>query len=126
MLGWFLDDIVVFRFRTILRYVRQVRSRNWPVASGTVEESRCVECAMYPSAQLVYSYTVLGKGHSGTYKRGFWYRSSAKRYASRFTPSSRLVVRYRPDVPAESFIREEDQTRLNAAASALPSEIQHH
>jgi len=116
LLGWFLDDIVVFLFRTIVRFLREDRSRDWPVTSGTVEQSHCPETAMYPLAELVYSYSVDGVDHSGSFKRGFWHQKSAERYAGRFLPGSKLVVRYRPGEAAESCIREDDQAKPGAPA----------
>jgi hypothetical protein len=76
------------------------------------ESSRgCVRQKTSPAlyAELAYSYTAEGESQSGTYTKGFWFQASAKAFASRFPLSSDIVVRYRPGLPSESFLREREQ-----------------
>jgi len=109
LLGLILDNIVVFLYRTIATIIGEYRSRAWLVTTGIVEESRAPEGEHYPYAELAYSYTAEGESHSGTYTKGFWFETSAKAFANRFPLSSGLVIRYRPGLPSESFLRERDQ-----------------
>jgi len=92
MLGWYLDEIIVYLFRTMVRLISEWRSETWPVAEGKLEKSSCPE-SFYPIAEAIYTYMAEGKCHSGTAERAFWLRSSAKHYADRFMSTSRLAVR---------------------------------
>jgi hypothetical protein len=109
MLGWYPDEIIVYLFRTMVRLIAEHDSETWPVAEAKVETSSSPE-SFYPIAEAIYSYTAEGKSYSGTAKRAFWLSSSAKRYADRFASTSRLAVRYDAKEPAESVLRELDQS----------------
>jgi hypothetical protein len=109
LLGLILDNIVVFLYRTIATLIGEYRSRAWHVTTGIVEGMCAPENEPYPYAELAYSYTAEGESHSGTYTKGFWFQASAKAFARRFPLSSDLVVRYRPGLPSESFLREREQ-----------------
>ena len=109
MLGLILDNIVVFLYRIVRTGISAHRSRAWPTSTGTVEESSSPENESYPFAEVSYRYAAEGTSHSGSYIKGFWYNSSAKLFAARFPPGRQIVIRYRPDYPAESFLREADQ-----------------
>jgi hypothetical protein len=110
LLGWYLDAIVVYLFRTVLRLIKENRSNTWPVAQGSVESSCCPGSALYPIAEVVYTYTAEGKSYSGVHKRAFfWSKNSATDYADRFTPTSYSVVRYKPGEPMKSVVRYWDQ-----------------
>jgi Protein of unknown function (DUF3592) len=110
LLGVFLDNIIVYLFRTVLRLMSENRSRTWPVVNGKVESSSCPGLFLCPSAAVVYTYTVEGKSYSGVHKRAFfWSKESAEDYADRCTPTSYLVVRYNPGEPMKSVVRYWDQ-----------------
>jgi hypothetical protein len=110
LLGLYLDAIIVYLFRTLLRLIKENRSNAWPVVNGSVESSSCPGLGHYPSAEVVYTYTTEGKSYWGVHKRAFfWSKSSAKDYADRFTPASYLVVRYKPGEPMKSVVRYWDQ-----------------
>jgi hypothetical protein len=108
LLGWYLDELVVYLFRTIGRLIAEYDSKTWIVAEGKVEQSAASE-SIYPLAKVCYVYTADGKSYSGTAKRAFWLSSSASRYADRFTPTTTVSVRYNPNHPAESVLRKSDQ-----------------
>jgi hypothetical protein len=63
---------------------------------------------MYPYAEVFYSYSVGDESYSGTYIKGCWFDGTAQRYAKSFMPPKGITVRYRPDNPAEFFIKEKD------------------
>jgi len=110
MLGWYLDEIVVYLVRTLLRLMSENRSRTWPVTTGRIEESSCPAWKSYPIAEVVYTYTAEGASYSGAHKRAFfWSKDSAKDYADRFTQTSCVVVRYKPGEPMKSVVRYWDQ-----------------
>jgi hypothetical protein len=110
LLGVFLDNIIVYLFRTVLRLIKENRSNTWPVTKGSVESSCGPGLALYPMAEVVYTYTAEGARFSGLHKRAFfWSKSSATDYACRFTPASYFVVRYKPGEPMKSVVRYWDQ-----------------
>jgi hypothetical protein len=112
--GLILDNIVVFLFRVFTTLIGEYRSRDWPQAKGILTNSHSDDSYGYPLAEVTYSYTVDGECYSGLYKKGFWYRDSAVRFAKRVAPQTVLVVRYRLGAPSVSFLRKEDQVALNA------------
>lgn len=63
---------------------------------------------MYPYAEVIYSYSVGAESYSGTYLRGCWLKDTAERFAKKFMPPKRIMVRYCPDNPAKSFIKEKE------------------
>lgn len=110
MLGWYLDEIIVFLYRVLVRRIREKRSRGWPSAHGKVVTSESQD-VFYPVAEVIYTYTADGKRYSGAHRRGFLFRNSAKEYADRFVPESELIVRYKPDQPTESVVWDKDQVK---------------
>jgi len=106
--GLILDNILVFLYRTILRIVWEGRSNTWPTTVGVVEAAQASEHEMYPYAEVIYSYSVDNESYSGSYIRGCWFDNTAERFAKRFMPPKRVIIRYRPDNPAESFIKEKE------------------
>ena len=115
MLGLILDNIVVFLYRIIRNSVGVYRSREWLTTPGIVEESRAFADDPYPSAEVYYSYATEGATHSGTYVKGFWYGNSARSFARNFPSGRKIVVRYCPDLPARSFMREDEQRSASKA-----------
>jgi hypothetical protein len=107
-LGWFADDIVVYLFRTLLRFAKEYRSRAWPTAAGAVVQSSSTG-SFYPRVELLYSFTVEGESYVGTCNRGFFLRSSANDYSHRFAKGTGLVIRYKPGAPLDSFVCAADQ-----------------
>ena len=105
--GLILDNILVFLYRTILRIVWEGRNNTWPTTVGVVEAAQAPEHEMYPYAEVIYSYSVDNESYSGSYKR-LLVRQYGQRFAKRFMPPKRVIIRYRPDNPAESFIKEKE------------------
>jgi hypothetical protein len=114
-----LAGVVVFG-RWILQRRKYRLAASWPVELGRLESSRVVlstsggqpgvAAAYY--AELKYSYAVQGTSYSGLARRRFIRKESAESWVQRFTTSNMLTVRYSPDAPADSVLREEDQTGL--------------
>ncbi|MGI4827094.1 MAG: hypothetical protein ACRYFU_02740 [Janthinobacterium lividum] len=112
--GLILDNIVVFLYRLIAILVGEYRSRDWPRAKGILTDARTDGSYGYPLAEVTYSYTVDGTSYSGLYKKGFWYRDSAVRFAQGLASQTELVVRYRLGSPVDSFLRKSDQRSSSA------------
>jgi hypothetical protein len=109
LLGWYLDEISVFVFRTLLILIREYRSRTWPVTRAELLHSHNDESSLYPNVHFVYSYKIAGEPFTGTYTRGFWFSASAKEFHYRFLLAGYLLIRYRPNAPQESYIHRGDQ-----------------
>jgi hypothetical protein len=107
--GLILDNIIVFLYRTIRTSFGAYRSRSWPTATGEVEYSYSPEKEGYPFAKIDYLYDAGGQTRSGTYIKGFYYEGSAKSFAASFPSGRKVIIRFRPDDPARSFLREDDQ-----------------
>lgn len=115
-----LDNIIVFLVQSILLLLREQRTKQWPITTGTVLASYGPELTPYPEAQLVYKYEAEGERWTGTYTRPFYFSGSAKKFADQFAPSTTLYVRYKPGHASSSFIRREDQSgRIAPSASEV-------
>jgi hypothetical protein len=64
---------------------------------------------MYPYTAVNYTYKVNGESNYGTYYRGFWNRDSTEYFAALYPSSRKIIVRYNPVKPSESFLCEGDQ-----------------
>lgn len=120
LLGWFIDDIVVFLFRTIVMFVQERRGRNWPTSSATV--IAVYESTAYPNVQLVYKYVAAGETWIGIHTRGFWLADSAKLFANQFRISTDLTVRYEVGDPSKSVVLRSDQVSPSLDATAAIKE----
>jgi hypothetical protein len=109
MLGLILDNIIVFVYRLIATSIGNYRSRAWPTTVALVEDAYSPQHESYPFAEVAYSFVVENQSHTGVHRKGFWYTDSAKRFAARFPPGRKIIIRYHPGLPTQSFLREEDQ-----------------
>jgi hypothetical protein len=107
-MGFFLDNIVVFLFRTAVRLINEHRSNAWPAAEGRVAKAYPPGASIYPAAEVAYKYTVEGKTYTGMHTMAFWSSSSANEYAGRFEVGASLFVRYKPGEPTVSVVRQYD------------------
>ena len=110
MLPLIADNIVVFLFRVIIRAFFRAQSHSWAKTEGIIKRALAPERTMYPSLEICYAYKVKFERYSGNYKRGFWYRESARNLAQKFVPSEHLTVRVHPTNPEKSYVFEEDQS----------------
>jgi hypothetical protein len=107
-LGWFLDAVVVFLSRTLLRLVRDRKTAEWPTVEGIIHTSARSGSA-YPAAEITYMYSVNNEGYFGVHNRAFFFRDSADDYAKLFIPEWKLTVRYSAKDPQASFVSDHDQ-----------------
>ncbi len=70
MLGLFLDNIIIFVFRLVMRAFHLFRSRDWPKVSGKIEWCESSELTSYPYVDLSYSYVADGLVCYGSYRKG--------------------------------------------------------
>lgn len=115
---------VAYAGRWILQRRKYRLAASWPVQMGHLESSRVVlesgggqpgAAAYY--AELRYSYAVQGTRYSGFVRRRFIRKQSAEGWTRRFTNSDMLTVRYSPNTPADSVLREEDQAGVVRVSS---------
>jgi hypothetical protein len=108
LVGWYLDEIIVFLLRTSFRFIRDRDTRTWPTVEGEIHTSGC-SSSFYPTAQITYMYSVNDERHLGVHARAFFFRHSAEEYAKQFIPKWKVTVRYSADDPNKSFVSVHDQ-----------------
>ena len=108
--GWFLDVIVEYLYRVMVRAVKARGSAQWRMVKATVNDSRCPS-AIYGChvAEVYYEYRVDGEIYTGIDERPFLWHDSCESYAGRFSPGTEIVIRLRPGDPSVSYLREVDQ-----------------
>ncbi len=110
MLGWYFDIILDFLIRSISRWIKSYRYRDWRavetiLAGSQVDETPAFGC--YKTV-LAYTYKLNGELYPGDVSKPFLSLSSAKEYASRFTRGSKITIRADPQRPDKSFVRDQD------------------
>lgn len=91
MLGWYLDEIVVFLLRTLFRLIRDRNTRTWPIVEGEIRTSGR-SSSFYPTAEITYMHSVNDERHFGIHERAFFLRNSAEDYAKQFIPKSKITI----------------------------------
>ena len=98
----------------ILRWrlkLKQGRAESWPMVSATIDRAVVISNDNGYYADLLYSYSVNGDYFSGAHQKAF----RREKRADEFTASvhhQQVWVRYRPEDPQDSLIREQDNTGL--------------
>jgi hypothetical protein len=101
--GWFVDIFVEYLFRVIVRAIRLLRSRDWPVAMGTVLSAECPRSSYGCTvASVYYEYPVAGEKYGAAYEKPFISPSSGEEYASQFVKGIDFKVRVKPGNPSTS------------------------
>lgn len=107
--GWFIDIVVEYLFRTIMRMVKRRGSRSWPIAKATVTSSAFQHSNACDVAEVYYAYRIEGELYTGTNKKPFMSDHWAKDYVDYFPPDKEFTVRVKPGDPSVSIVREDDQ-----------------
>jgi Protein of unknown function (DUF3592) len=120
--GWFADVIVgyfITLFRVVSRILRARRSKGWPEITATVSGASCQTSSYMPRpvAEIVYTYRLDGGFYGGVDEKPFFFESSAKQYAQRFTRGDSLVVRVKPGKPEVSIVDEGQIRTIQSATS---------
>jgi hypothetical protein len=101
--GWFVDILVEYLFRVIVRAVRLLRSRDWPVAMGIVLSAECPRswygCTV---ASVYYEYPIAGEKYGAVYEKPFLSHDSGVEYAAQFVKGIDFKVRVKPEDPSTS------------------------
>ena len=118
--GWYVDIVVGFLIRSLIRRVKTRRSAAWHLEKGRVYSSNCPSISYGgPVAEVGYTYNYRGEYYSGIHREPFLLRSSAEDYASRFVVGSDLTVRVDPERPDISFVSRDDVSLGTQAPNAM-------
>ncbi len=91
-------------------WLKKRRSESWPMTPGRIETA--YTCDEYGHvAELGYSYSSNGDYYSGLYRRQFKTQSAADRFLD-CVRNQQVMIRYQPDRPDNSILRERDNTSL--------------
>lgn len=105
MIGLFLDVVVEFVVRVVLRMVRLFRSKSWPTVTGkvitSVYQKADTGCDV---AEVHYNYQVDGEYYSGKYVNPFVSNMHGVDYVARFPPGTEIVLRVKPGKPSISVM----------------------
>lgn len=111
MAGWFLDVLVAYLIRVVVRFVKARRSASWIVCKGTVTTSKrsreALECEL---AEITYLYRVDGEPYAGTNQKPFLSSKLADIHVAWFPPGSEITVRVNPADHQISIVRDADQS----------------
>jgi hypothetical protein len=111
MAGLFLDIFIEYLFRVMLRGIRLLRSRNWPIAKATVLSSACPRATSGCTvANVDYEYTVEGVNYADSFEKPFFDLGSGMLYAQQFAKGSDFGVRVKSGDPSLSVAASQDRT----------------
>ena len=107
--GWFIDILVVYLFRVVVRFVKARGSAAWIVCKATVTGSRYLlkTCDV---VEITYLYRLDGEPFTGISQEPFLSSTLAKRQVDWFPAGSEIVVRVNPTDHQTSIVREADQS----------------
>jgi hypothetical protein len=97
----------------LLLSTKKRRAESWPMVAGHVERAVVEGTDTGYTADISYSYQVNGEFFSGFYQKEFRMRRFAEEFVA-ITRGQQLFVRYHPEKPADSVIREQDNAALIA------------
>ena len=106
MLGWYLDEIIVFFLRTLFRLFRDRKTKTWPRVDGEIHTSGR-SSSFYPTAEVTYMYSVNRRRRYSNEKFDFLgYTFRPRRSKNRF---GKFFVNFSPAVSDQAVkaIREE-------------------
>lgn len=105
----FADILIVFVVRTLIQFVRSVRSKSWLIVKAKVASAEKsgggFGCTV---VKLVYKYKFDGKFHSGNHSEPFLSAGAARDYLERYSAGSELTVRVKPGDADSSVVRDRD------------------
>ena len=111
--GRYIDIVIGYLIRAVIRLVKLHKSDGWPLEQAVVSSSTWPP-APYggPVAEIGYTYNHAGGYYAGVHSEPFILRSSAEDYATKFAVGSHITIRIDPKRPETSVLREDDQTRM--------------
>jgi hypothetical protein len=109
MLGWYIDIVVGFIVRTLVRFFKMRRSETWPIEKAVISSVHCPQFVYGgPYAELGYTYTHNGQYYSGVHRKAFMLRSSAEDYVAQRQVGEQIPVRVNPTQPETSVVAVDD------------------
>jgi hypothetical protein len=113
---WFLGGaVLVYGGNWLLRWWASHRSEGWPMTVATVEQRYVEEGRRSHAATIAYSYSVNGEYYAGLATWHFPLEAMAYKFIERYPTDAKMMVRYKPEKPEVSVLREQDQM-VNAAS----------
>ena len=107
MMGWYLDVLIGYLMRTVVRLFRTWRSKKWPIEKGTISSTTCpTQPIGGPVAEIGYTYIHNGEYYSGVYRKAFLLTGSAKDYVHQFLVGTEIYLRVNPTQPETSVFVE--------------------
>lgn len=107
MIGWYLDILVGYLIRRVIRFVRTWRSKKWSIEKGTLSSTTCpLQPIRRPVAEIGYTYIHNGEYYSGVYRKGLLSSGSAKDYIDQFVVGTEIYLRVNPTQPETSVFVE--------------------
>src|SRR5438045_762513 len=101
--GWFLDILIGYWVRAVIRMYKARGSNKWLIEKATVMSSSASNDYGGPVAEVIYSFRHQEKYLSGTHQKPFLSHDSAKKYVSGFPKDTRFSVRVNPENPKISI-----------------------
>jgi len=106
-MGWYLDIVVGYLIRSVIRFVRTWRGKKWPIEKGTISRTTCpLQPIGGPVAEIGYTYIHNGEYYSGVYRKAFLSSGSAKAYIDQFVLGTEIYLRVNPTQPKTSVFVE--------------------
>jgi Protein of unknown function (DUF3592) len=103
----YIDVLIGYAIRSLIRFVRTLRSEKWPVEKGTVLSAVCRPAGSGgPVAEIGYNYIYDGEYYSGMHTKPFLLRDSAQDYVKRIIVGGKMTVRVHPAQPQKSVLVE--------------------
>jgi hypothetical protein len=107
MIGWYLDIIVGYLLRTLVRFIKMRQSEGWPVEKGTISSAICPQASYGgPVAEVAYTYIHKGEYYSGLHTKAFILKGSAEDYVGQIPIGAEIPVRVKPTHPEASVVVE--------------------
>ncbi|MGA2847791.1 MAG: hypothetical protein ABSE46_02260 [Terracidiphilus sp.] len=98
--GWFVDIFVEWLVRMIVKIVRRINSRSWPVVE-TIVTASVYSKAGYgcDTTDLHFDYSFDGQEYSGLHEEPFIMADLAKDFALDYPAGANIKVRLKPSRP---------------------------
>ena len=116
--GLFIDVLIAYVIKVIIRLGRVWRSRSWRPVTAKIVASRFDDNWVWncPTIHIVYIYQIDGQTYNGTDSKPFLFSSNGEIDAECFKPGETATVRVDPHEPEKSILRRADQANLVRAA----------
>jgi|SRR6185312_16965131 len=105
LLNWYVDIVIGYLIRTLVRFFNLLRSKTWPVEKAEISNVILRKTGYGgPYTEFGYIYTHKGEYYSGVHRKAFMLRDSAEDYAARRLVGEVIAVRVNPTQPETSVV----------------------